>query len=479
MNSPSFALFIICRDHGREVLVDRTTWTLPHLVVPCEGQLASQSHGWFATAFAENFAVDICPLFAFENSEMQPRRNANDITLRFISGSEQMVVAGECLDCSLPSTGSLQWSLAHDVKGDASDQQALTRTLQLAWDRLLKRSRTPLARFSWFAPLFAEFAIGPGGVEDTVKYHDGTESRAAFRVSRSGRTLWLKAASFADSTPKRLQQTLVHLGLPYMPAIEGFASNAPDWDAILQENVAGTPLDYDDRMESWVRAAEGIAEIQLGTIGADAHLRASGCPMWTLDHLKEEAGRLLHWLDIDIFKQQRFLPASITLELRDRVLSHLSSLAQLGIPQTLIRNSLLPIEIVADCQNQPWFVGFEDAAVGFPFIWCDLLVEAAQQRFGAHESIKSRIFEAYSMAWRRHLSDETIQCALEQVAFVRAVSEAVRAAQIPTIAVPDRFIKPDKYEWAFRLTRDGSRWRRLGDSLRKAIALATRQASAA
>jgi hypothetical protein len=478
VNSPQGVLFVICRDLGREVLVERERDRLPSIA--CDGDEVVKSYGALAATFAKSFGLSICPLFSFESSDCEPQADATDLTLRFTPGSKHRVIVGQNLSGDIGTATSLRWCQAGEVEGNSSDQQALTLALQLAWDRLLKRTRRPLTRFEWFRPLIAELAMEERGVDlASASYHGGTESKAAFRFKSGGPSVWLKAASTADCTPKCVLRTLDALDVPHLPAVEGYVSHAREWDAILQQDVPGLSLDRDDRINSWTRAAEAIAETQLSTIGKEDHLSASGCPVWTLARLQKEASRLLAWLDIENFKQQRFLPAVISEATRDHLLSHLSSIGDLEIPHTLTRNSLSPMGVVTDFKGGTWFVGCEDAAVGFPFMWCCLFVEAAQQRFGASERLRALLVEAYCSVWRQRLSSIAIEGALKQVAFVRAIGKAVREAQLPAITAPDRFIQPDKHEWAFRLVQDGERARRVGDGLRKAMTLATRFSSAA
>jgi hypothetical protein len=462
-------LFTVFRNQGHEVLVHTGTQILPRFS-PSNTEKFDDEQGAAARIFTEAYDIGICVLLTFTDSDLQPEIDPDDLTLRRSEGTERKIVVGQCLDPYVTGADSLEWISTRDVKGDASDQQALTRALQLAWDGMVGRRKAPLTKYDWFYALFDKPAIAAAGIDPALAvYCYGNREKATFRLRQPNVDAWLKVVSLRGATSSRVLQTLCSLNVPHMPAVIGFASHVGEWDAALQQHIPGLDLDRDQRPESWIAAAERTAEIQMATIGRSEYLRASGCPAWTIAHLVEQAEQLFRWLSIDVFKQPKSLPCIVSAEDRDRVLAQLNAVATLDLPHTLTKTNLPYTQVVVDASCGPIFIGCDSAAIGSPLVWYGLMAEAAQ-RYVAHESsLPGQMLDTYCTAWERRMPQIPIRDAMLHVSFVVAVTKAVRAAALPKVIVPDRFAQADQYEWALDLTSAPERMLCLKDALQETI----------
>lgn len=274
----------------------------------------------------------------------------------------------------------------------------------------------PFARLGWFQPLrdWVEGVIEPLGfhLNGGFRQLNSSPSFSLIRFETDGPALWFKAVGEPNQREFPITQALAKRFPDYVPKI---IAVRPEWNGWLAREAEGISLGETGEPALWARAAAGLAELEIASIGHEKEILSAGAHDLSFARL---SGLVLPFSETaaTLMDQQSNIPPAVLTRaelarMRQVVRESLDALRDLGVPDTLGHLDLNPANILVS-PKACIFLDWAEAFVGQPFLSLQYLAEHLRRAAGGNAAMEREIVEAYTAAWRRVLSPDAISQAL-------------------------------------------------------------------
>jgi hypothetical protein len=270
----------------------------------------------------------------------------------------------------------------------------------------------PFAKPGWLRELFrwAYEQTAPLGLRLTGNFrqYNASPTFSLVRLETDGPALWFKATGEPNAHEQPVTLLLSDLFPKHLPQILGVH---PSWNGWLSAEAEGTPLDELTDCSSWERAAEGLAELQIASIGRAAELIGGGCKDLRLPLAARHIDRFVTRMGTFMRLQEKPSPAPLTgtelLSLGEGMKEAFSLLQSVGLPDTLGHLDCNPGNLVVS-QDHCIFLDWAEASVTNPVITFEYL-RRHMERCGIQEpAADARITAAYLRPWASFFSPEDL-----------------------------------------------------------------------
>ncbi|MGB8733673.1 MAG: phosphotransferase, partial [Candidatus Sulfotelmatobacter sp.] len=269
---------------------------------------------------------------------------------------------------------------------------------------------SPFAQRGWITGLAGWTAdlIRPLDLElgSSIRQYNASPSFSLIRFETNGPAVWFKAVGEPNLREFPITLKLSELFPKSLPEI---LATKPEWCAWLAREIEGTNLGGSKEAALWIKAASGLAELQLDSIsGADSILESGAHDVKTdtlldsVDPFFEVVARLME-------EQPRVPPQVLSREelslLKLRLEDALTLLGDLRIPNALGHLDLNPCNVVVTADGCV-FLDWAEAYVGNPFFSLEYLLQHFRREIGQDAVLESELVNAYRAPWRELLSGD-------------------------------------------------------------------------
>jgi len=232
------------------------------------------------------------------------------------------------------------------------------------------------------------------------------------RLETDDGALWFKATGEPNAHELPVSLLLARLFPGHVPRILGVHHS---WNGWLSTEASGTALDEISDCSAWERAAEGLAELQIASIGKSAELLEAGCKDLRISKLKERIdpflARMAEFMSVQEKRSPEPLSTSELASLGEGLKESCSLLQSFGLPDTLGHIDFNPGNILVS-PDRCVFLDWAEGCVSYPLITFEYLREHIG-RSGVHEpSAHERLTAAYVRPWGSFYSPDDLTRAL-------------------------------------------------------------------
>ena len=274
----------------------------------------------------------------------------------------------------------------------------------------------PFAKLGWLRELFrwTYEQTAPLGMRLTGNFRQYNASPAfsLLRLETDGPALWFKATGEPNAHELPTTLLLARFFPNHVPRILGVHTS---WNGWLSEEVAGSPLDELTECSAWERAVEGLAELQIESIGRAAELVGGNCKDLRLPLAVRHIDRFVTRMGAFMRVQEKQSPAPLVgtelLSLGEGLKDAFSLLQSFGFPDTLGHLDCNPGNLIVSPECCV-FLDWAEACVTNPVITFEYL-RRHMQRCGIEEpAVDSRITSAYLRPWASFFSPDDLRRAI-------------------------------------------------------------------
>jgi hypothetical protein len=408
---------IITRRDATEILFSPkgTDWTLPRVEIRKQQRIAEQ-----LTAEAQKgWGLETCCLFVPSSHKSGPSKDATCAVM-------------ECVKHNEKAPAGTHWMPVH-VAAECEDAEEAAAIRDAFAELTSYRSGEkpgPFAKPGWMRELFrwANEQTAPLGLRQTGNFRQFSASPtfSLLRLETNGKALWFKATG--EPNAHELPITLLLAGLfpDHVPRILGVHTS---WNGWLSAEVEGRPLDELSECSAWERAAEGLAGLQIDSIGKSRELLEAQCKDMRLLEVEKYIDPFLARMGEFMRVQEKNSPAPLMdselVSFGEGLRESFSLLRSFGFPDTLGHLDCNPGNILVS-PDHCVFLDWAEACVTSPLITFEYL-RRHMERIGVEEpAADARITAAYMRPWASFFSPEDLQRAIAMVppvaAFVYAVA---------------------------------------------------------
>jgi hypothetical protein len=254
------------------------------------------------------------------------------------------------------------------------------------------------------------------------------------RLETDDGALWFKATGEPNSHELSVSVLLARLFPGHVPRILGVH---PSWNGWLSAEASGTALDEISDVSAWERAAEGLAELQIASIGKSAELLEAGCKDLRISKLEELIDPFLARMAEFMTAQEKPSPAPLStselVSLGEGLKEACSLLQSSGLPDTLGHIDCNPGNIFVS-PDRCVFLDWAEGCVSNPLITFEYLREHIGRSAIEEPSAVERLTAAYVRPWTSFYSPDDLRRALAAspliAVFVYAIaSDSWRSAE--------------------------------------------------
>jgi hypothetical protein len=394
---------IITRRDATEILLSPKDdgWTLPRVEIQKQQRTAEQ-----LTAEArKGWGLETCCLFVPSSGTSGPIGEAACAVL-------------ECAKHNENAPAGTYW-MPVNVAADCSDAREAA-TIQDAFTELASYTAGekpgPFAKPGWLRELFQwtyeqTAALGLR-LTGNFRQFNASPTFSLLRLETDAAALWFKATG--EPNAHELPITLLLAGLfpNYVPRILGVHNS---WNGWLSAEAAGAPLDELTVCSAWERAAEGLAELQIESIGRATELVDGKCKDLRLPPAARHIDRFLNRMGEFMRAQEKLSPAPLVgtelLSLGEGLKEAFSLLQSFGFPDTLGHLDCNPGNLVVSKEHCV-FLDWAEACVTNPVITFEYLRRHMERCAVEEPAADSRITAAYLRPWASFFSPDDLLRAL-------------------------------------------------------------------
>jgi len=270
----------------------------------------------------------------------------------------------------------------------------------------------PFSKPGWVRELFrwAYEQIAPLGMRLTGNFrqYNASPTFSLLRLETDGGASWFKATGEPNAHELPVTLLLADLFPKHLPRILGMHAS---WNGWLAAEAEGAPLDEMTDCSSWERAAEGLAELQIASIGRAAELVDGGCKDRRLPLAARQIDRFVTRMGAFMRAQEKPTPTPLTgtelLSLGEGLKEAFSLFESFGLPDTLGHLDCNPGNLIVS-QESCIFLDWAEAAVTNPVITFEYL-RRYMEKCGIEElAADARITAAYLRPWASFFSPEDL-----------------------------------------------------------------------
>ena len=390
---------ILTRRGATEILLHANPpgWALPHVEIQKQQRVAEQLTKEIRKAWGlETFCLLVPPPGAPGLS-----RDTHSAVLECVK-QNQAPPAGTCwmpVSVSLGCCGSEEAATIRNAFAELASYTAGEKP-------------GPFAKPSWLRELFRWVyeEIAPLGTRLTGNFQqfNASPTFSLVRLETDGAALWFKATGEPNAHELPITLLLSDLFPKHLPRILGMHTS---WNGWLSAEAEGVPLDELTDCSSWERAVEGLAELQIASIGRAAELVDGGCKDLRLPLAARQIDRFVTRMGAFMRAQEKPTPAPLTgtelLSLGEGLKEAFSLFESFGLPDTLGHLDCNPGNLIVS-QEGCIFLDWAEAAVTNPAITFEYL-RRHMEKCGIEEpAADARITAAYLRPWASFFSPEEL-----------------------------------------------------------------------
>ena len=322
-------------------------------------------------------------------------------------------------------------------RGAAEEAGAIRESLE-ELDSYARGERPgPFARPGWLRELFSwtQEQVAPLGLRVTGGFRqlNASPTFSLIRLETDDGALWFKATGEPNSHELPVSLLLARLFPGHVPRILGVH---PSWNGWLSAEASGTALDEISDCSAWERVAEGLAELQIASIGKSAELLEGKCKDLRLPKLVKCIDPFLARMAEFMTAQEKPSPAPLStselVSLGEGLKEACSLLQSFGLPDTLGQIDCNPGNIFVS-PDRCVFLDWAEGCVSNPLITFEYLREHIGRSGIEEPSAIERLTAAYVRPWMSFYSPDDLRRALAAspliAVFVYAIaSDAWRAS---------------------------------------------------
>lgn len=288
----------------------------------------------------------------------------------------------------------------------------------------------PFARPGWMRELFhwVHEQTAPLGMRLTGNFrqYNASPTFSLLRLETHGGALWFKAAGEPNKRELPVTLLLASLFPDFLPRILGVHSS---WNGWLSAEVQGAPLDELTECTAWERAAEGLAELQIDSMGRSTELVEGKCKDMRLLEVEKCIDPFLARMGEFMRAQVKNSPAPLTapelVSLGEGLREAFSLIQSFHLPDTLGHLDCNPGNLLVS-PERCIFLDWAEACVTNPVITFEYLRRHMVRSRVAEPAADSRITAAYVRPWASLFSPDDLRRAIAAVppiaVFVYAVA---------------------------------------------------------
>jgi hypothetical protein len=329
----------------------------------------------------------------------------------------------------------LRWIPVNDLREDSflesPDYSAVERSLLRCSAPVPDHATGPFAHLSWFEDLcqWVGEAIASRGLHLNGNFRqlNASPGFSLVRFETDGPAVWFKAVGEPNQCEFPVTLALARLLPSYIPQV---LAVRPAWNGWLMSEAEGTNLAETTDRSLWETAAEALAKLQIESMNSQREFVDCGAHDLRIRTLRDLASPFMDVMAQLMKKQSKTPPAVVAdIELRllqDRLQDALSTLGDLGIPDTLGHLDLNPGNLIVS-DSRCLFLDWAEAYVGQPFFTFQYLLEH-HRRMGSVDSIsEERLLTAYLAPWEQVASRNCVEEAMLLAPLVAVFAYAVGA----------------------------------------------------
>ena len=398
----AYSAIIIRRDATEILLLPRDAgWILPRVEIQKHQRVAKQ----LTKEIQKAWGLETCLLLVPSSSASGPSAKAASAVL-------------ECTQQNKKAPAGTYWmsvSVATDCSG-AEDATTIRDALAELASYTNGEKPGPFAKPGWLRELFrwAYEQTAPLGVRLTGSFrqYNASPTFSLVRLETDGAALWFKATGEPNAHELPITLFIADLFPNHLPRIFGVHTS---WNGWLSTEAEGTPLDELTDRSSWERAAEGLAELQIASIGRAAELVDGKCKDLRLPlaarHIDPFVTRMGAFMRIQEKQSPAPLVGTELLSLGEGLKEAFSLLQSFGFPDTLGHLDCNPGNLIVSPQRCV-FLDWAEACVTNPVITFEYL-RRHMERCGIEEpEADSRITAAYLRPWASFFSPDDLRRAI-------------------------------------------------------------------
>ena len=398
----AYRLLILRRDATEILLSPKDAgWTLPRVEIQKQQRIAEQLTNEIRKAWdLETFCL------------LLPSCGASGPS----AGAATAIL--ECVKQNQKAPPRTHWMPVH-VAGDCSSAEDAA-TIRDALAELASYASGekfgPFAKPGWLRELFrwTYEQTAPLGLRLTGNFrqYNASPTFSLLRLETDGPAIWFKATGEPNAHELPVTLLLADRFPSHVPRILGMH---PSWNGWLSSEAEGTPLDELTECSAWERAAEGLAELQIESIGRAAELVDGKCKDLRLPLAARHIDRFVTRMGAFMRVQEKQSPAPLVgtelLSLGEGLKEAFSLLQSFEFPDTLGHLDCNPGNLIVSPERSV-FLDWAEACVTNPVITFEYL-RRHMERCGIEEpAADSRITAAYLRPWASFFSPDDLRHAI-------------------------------------------------------------------
>jgi hypothetical protein len=287
----------------------------------------------------------------------------------------------------------------------------------------------PFAKPGWLRELFQWTfeQTAPLGLRLTGNFRQYNASPAfsLLRLETDAGAVWFKATGEPNAHELPVTLLLASLFPNHVPRVLGVH---PSWNGWLTAEAEGTPLEDLTESPAWERAAEGLAGLQIESVGKAAELVDGRCKDLRLPpaarHIDHFVTRMGEFMRAQVKQSPAPLMGTELLSLGEGLKYAFSLLQGFGFPDTLGHLDCNPGNLVVSPERCV-FLDWAEACVTNPLITFEYLRRHMERCRIDEPAVESRITAAYLRPWASFFSPHDLRRAIAAVPPVAVFIHAI------------------------------------------------------
>jgi len=395
---------VVTRRNASEILFLQggSAWTLPRVAIQPRQRVAEQ----LVSEASGQWGLETYCLFVLNASASGRNGDGTKCAVMETVRQNDKASAGTC------------WMLrsAATEYSDAGDAAAINESLE-ELDAYGRGEKTgPFARPGWLRELFrwTEEQVAPLGLRVTGGFRQWNASPtfSLVRIETNEGALWFKATGEPNSHELPVSLLLARLFPNHVPRMLGIHRL---WNGWLSAEVSGTGLDEIADRSAWERAARGLAELQIASIGKSAELLEGKCKNFGIPEVVKCIDPFLARMADFMVLQEKKTPAPLAnselASLGEGLKESCSLLQSFGFPDTLGHLDFNPGNILVS-QKHCVFLDWAEGCVTNPLITFEYLRRHMERGGVAEPAADARLSTAYLRPWAAFFSPDELRRAL-------------------------------------------------------------------
>jgi hypothetical protein len=325
----------------------------------------------------------------------------------------------------------MHWMLVHAAAGCSGGEEAIL--IRDAFGEIASYTSGekpgPFAKPGWMRELFrwASEKTAPRGLRLTGNFqqYNASPTFSLVRLETDGAALWFKATGEPNAHELAITLLLADLFPKHVPRILSVHNS---WNGWLYAEAEGTPLDERTDCSAWERAAEGLAELQIASVGRAAELVDGKCKDLRLLEAAKRIDPFLDRMKEFMRAQEKSSPAPLSaselLSLGEGLRDFFTLLQSFGFPDTLGHLDCNPGNVVVSPDGCV-FLDWAEACVTNPVVTFEYLRRHMERCVVEGPAADSRIIAAYVRSWASFFSPDDFRRAIAAVSPVAVFLHAI------------------------------------------------------